>query len=69
MALVTYSASYEPRESRTLIATLCYFHTYVPLFPYGGGEQVSMVGRQHTWANSLVEPTYAKLDRVLINFS
>jgi hypothetical protein len=29
--------------------------------------EVSMVGRQFTWANSLVDPTYEKLDRVLMD--
>jgi mannosylglycoprotein endo-beta-mannosidase len=29
-------------------------------------REVSMVGRQFTWANSLPEPTYEKLDRVLM---
>ena len=26
-----------------------------------------MIGRQYTWANSLQEPTYEKLDRVLMD--
>jgi endonuclease/exonuclease/phosphatase family metal-dependent hydrolase len=30
-------------------------------------REVSMVGRQFTWANSLPEPTYEKLDRVLMD--
>ena len=30
-------------------------------------KEISMVGRQFTWANSLPEPTYEKLDRVLID--
>jgi hypothetical protein len=29
-------------------------------------REVSMVGRQFTWENSLPEPTYKKLDRVLM---
>ena len=30
-------------------------------------REVSMIGRQLTWANSLPEPTYEKLDRVLMD--
>jgi endonuclease/exonuclease/phosphatase family metal-dependent hydrolase len=30
-------------------------------------REVSMIGRQFTWANSLPEPTYEKLDRVLMD--
>jgi hypothetical protein len=30
-------------------------------------REVSMVGRQFTWANNLPEPTYEKLDRVLMD--
>ena len=30
-------------------------------------REISMVGRQFTWANSLLEPTYEKLDRVLMD--
>ena len=30
-------------------------------------REISMVGKQFTWANSLPEPTYEKLDRVLMN--
>ena len=30
-------------------------------------REISMVGRQFTWANSLPEPTYEKLDRVLMD--
>jgi hypothetical protein len=30
-------------------------------------KEVSMIGRQFTWANSLPEPTYEKLDRVLMD--
>ena len=30
-------------------------------------REVSMIGRQYTWANSLPEPTYEKLDRVLMD--
>jgi hypothetical protein len=30
-------------------------------------REVSMVGRQFTWANSLPDPTYEKLDRVLMD--
>jgi hypothetical protein len=30
-------------------------------------REVSMVGRQITWENSLPEPTYEKLDRVLMD--
>jgi hypothetical protein len=30
-------------------------------------REVTMVGRQFTWANSLPEPTYEKLDRVLMD--
>ena len=30
-------------------------------------KEVSMPGRQYTWANSLPEPTYEKLDRVLMD--
>src|SRR3954464_13559692 len=30
-------------------------------------REVHMTGRQFTWANSLPEPTYEKLDRVLMN--
>jgi hypothetical protein len=30
-------------------------------------REVTMVGRQFTWANSLSEPTYEKLDRVLMD--
>jgi endonuclease/exonuclease/phosphatase family metal-dependent hydrolase len=30
-------------------------------------REVSMVGRLFTWANSLPEPTYEKLDRVLMD--
>ena len=26
-----------------------------------------MIGRQYTWTNSLLEPTYEKLDRVLMD--
>lgn len=28
--------------------------------------EIDLAGRQYTWANSLAEPTYEKLDRVLI---
>jgi hypothetical protein len=31
-------------------------------------REVSMVGRQFTWANNLPEATYEKLDRVLMDF-
>ena len=31
-------------------------------------REITMVGRQFTWANSLPEPTYEKLDRVLMDF-
>lgn len=30
-------------------------------------REVTMLGRQFTWANSLSEPTYKKLDRVLMD--
>jgi endonuclease/exonuclease/phosphatase family metal-dependent hydrolase len=30
-------------------------------------REVSMIGRQFTWANNLPEPTYEKLDRVLMD--
>jgi hypothetical protein len=30
-------------------------------------REVSMIGRQFTWANTLPEPTYKKLDRVLMD--
>jgi hypothetical protein len=30
-------------------------------------REVSMIGRQFTWANNLLEPTYEKLDRVLMD--
>jgi hypothetical protein len=30
-------------------------------------REVEMVGRQFTWANNLPEPTYEKLDRVLMD--
>jgi hypothetical protein len=30
-------------------------------------REVSMVGRQFTWANNLLEPTYEKLDRILMD--
>ena len=30
-------------------------------------REVHMTGRQFTWANSLPEPTYEKLDRVLMS--
>jgi hypothetical protein len=30
-------------------------------------REVEMVGRQFTWANNLLEPTYEKLDRVLMD--
>lgn len=30
-------------------------------------REVSMTGRQFTWANNLPEPTYEKLDRVLMD--
>ena len=30
-------------------------------------REISMVGRQFTWDNSLPEPTYEKLDRVLMD--
>jgi hypothetical protein len=30
-------------------------------------REVTLVGRQFTWANSLPEPTYEKLDRVLMD--
>ena len=30
-------------------------------------REVHMTGRQFTWANSLPEPTYEKLDRVLMD--
>jgi hypothetical protein len=32
-------------------------------------REVAMTGRQFTWANSLPEPTYEKLDRVLMILS
>jgi endonuclease/exonuclease/phosphatase family metal-dependent hydrolase len=30
-------------------------------------REVSMIGRQFTWANNLPEPTYEKLDHVLMD--
>jgi hypothetical protein len=30
-------------------------------------REVSMIGRQFTWANSLPDPTYEKLDKVLMD--
>jgi mannosylglycoprotein endo-beta-mannosidase len=30
-------------------------------------KEISMIGRQFTWANSLPDPTYEKLDRVLMD--
>ena len=30
-------------------------------------KEISMTGRQFTWANSLPDPTYEKLDRVLMD--
>jgi hypothetical protein len=30
-------------------------------------REVAMIGRQFTWANNLLEPTYEKLDRVLMD--
>jgi hypothetical protein len=30
-------------------------------------REVSMVGRQFTWANNLPDPTYEKLDRILMD--
>jgi hypothetical protein len=30
-------------------------------------REVSMVGRQFTWANNLPDPTYKKLDRVMMD--
>jgi endonuclease/exonuclease/phosphatase family metal-dependent hydrolase len=30
-------------------------------------QEVTMVGRQFTWANSLPEPTFEKIDRVLMD--
>ena len=29
-------------------------------------REIELIGRQFTWANSLTDPTYEKLDRVLI---
>jgi hypothetical protein len=30
-------------------------------------REVEMIGRQFTWANNLMDPTYEKLDRILMD--
>jgi hypothetical protein len=41
-------------------------HTFNSIIEISGLKEVKLIGRKYTWANNLPEPTFEKLDRVLI---
>jgi endonuclease/exonuclease/phosphatase family metal-dependent hydrolase len=42
-----------------------YFNSIIEI---NGLKEDKLIGRQYTWANNLPDPTYEKLDRVLVSF-
>jgi hypothetical protein len=41
-------------------------HIFNSIIDVNGLKEIKLIGRQYTWANNLPDPTYEKLDRVLV---
>jgi hypothetical protein len=41
-------------------------HIFNSIIEVNGLKEIKLIGRQYTWANTLPNPTYEKLDRVLV---
>jgi hypothetical protein len=42
-------------------------HTFNFIIEISGLKEVKLIGRKYTWANNLPDPTFEKLDRVLVS--
>jgi hypothetical protein len=42
-------------------------HTFNSIIEISGLKEVKLIGRKYTWANNLLEPTFEKLDIVLVS--
>jgi mannosylglycoprotein endo-beta-mannosidase len=41
-------------------------HIFNSIIELNGLKEIRLLGRQYTWVNNLPDPTYEKLDRVLV---
>jgi hypothetical protein len=44
-----------------------WIHTFNSFIEISGLKEVKLMGRKYTWANNLLEPTFEKLERVLVS--